>query len=1035
MQKAFAFGNYVINDGESFIDSTITTILEEGIGLPPAKASLAGRTGAWPLFSGMNRSRGRKLTMESHFTESSAADRASKRRYLSAALNPELEETSRLIVADSIAPKDFVDGFGPWGLNIDGTTIEIRSILRDMIATVTGPLYFEDGPEDRQRAMGILNATVNLATNPSVEANATNWSVTANATGTRDLTESKYGGYSYKVVTDGVAAGEGSVYTQSGLTATTEYTFSVWVKAPLAAVMELEIDDTTDTTTQAFTGTGEWQRVHVAHTMAAGETVATITVQTKTSAQEITIYVDALQVEASDFPTIYCDGDQHGSVWSGTVHASTSNRGNTQFNLDAEVEHISNVSALTFRFKVKMPLDANADWPDGNQYIMYAYNSVSEAIDLEFDRADDRFRVVYNGGTVLTSPLQTFSKGDWLDIVFTLDTVNSLHALYIDSTAVDTDTTAKSPTAFVEWNLGSSYDGTAQADWIFSEFDVWDRALTATEVASIVSEGTVAGRARWLDAFCEQANVLNVRGKPTDRGMISRLIASGDVRWQSGDGDFWSFLMSDDQDTMSIVVDSDDDVYPIIRIEPQTTKTGGFAYKVFQAVHWQAPQGYYFFKYPTQIRAGWDTGALTTAKMQADGDDLRVYVDGVEVDRWLVDMDTASTDVWINLNWKPAIPFTLAHDIGAGEAATTLTMNESVSKMPSQGILMINSEYFVYSGKINAEKQFTGVVRASHGSIAAGHSTDDDVLWLQHEIYIVYGNSTLAAPDVDDEYKPMFVLGSSTNDSWVYTHFGDGDYNRTGLWLKQAIRVQFNQDELEFYTDSDYTDSDPYDAIGIYALAPMVKGRWFLYNPCGITNANFTGGRKKNTTSGIWASVIKSSIDAYWWPIEYEIPEPAATGGWENWSRNEALTAGSVYVALQIGIGFDIDTGWVYVTGTLVDADGCTITLDTTYTPNVTDGAEQDNYELVATIANVTTGESILVELQMAEDEILELDSLNKTITYLEDGSRQMQTLTLVEGARRDWLRLVPGLNQLTWSDTGTTRVELNIYFARRYFE
>ena len=46
-----------------------------------------------------------------------------------------------------------------------------------------------------------------------------------------------------------------------------------------------------------------------------------------------------------------------------------------------------------------------------------------------------------------------------------------------------------------------------------------------------------------------------------------------------------------------------------------------------------------------------NTAALVTAgKMQADGDDLRVFVDNVEVNRWLANMNTTSTNIWINLN-------------------------------------------------------------------------------------------------------------------------------------------------------------------------------------------------------------------------------------------------------------------------------------------------------------------------------------------------------------------------------------------------
>lgn len=1031
-QKPLAIGTFIINDELTSANATIRSTLSGAVGFSRARAQLAARHGRWPLVSGLRR-RGNRLTLLTAFMESVASDRYTQRRNLLEALNPELEDVSRLIAADTIAPRGLIDGFGPWDVTYDDTTVYVRSLLRNMQATLTGPLYFEDGPEDRQKAIGILNANVNLVINPSVETNATNYSVTANATGSRDSTESKHGSYSYKVVTDGVGAGEGGIYTQSGLTATNTYTFSAWVKAPLAATMELEVDDTTDTTTEAFTGTGEWQRVHVTHTMAAGETVATFTVQTVTSAQAITFYTDAIQIEASTFPAIYCDGDQHGSTWSGTAHASTSSRDNTQFDLDDYTDLISDISTLTFRFVLRVPLDANADWPSGNSVFMSAYGSISDGISIEFDRADDRFRVLLNGSTVLTSTLQTFSKGDWLEIIFTLDTDNNSYVLYIDSAVDDTDTTSKSASTPTQWNLGSDYDNTEHADWIFSEFDVWDRILTSTEVAAIFSAGTIAGRARWLEVLCEAAQPLVIGQAPTDKGIVSSLSIHDDVRWRSMDGDVWRFLMYGDNGTMSITVDSDDEVYPVIRVKPLDTKTGGFGYKLFQGIQWKADQGY--TKYPTRIIDGWDTASLTPAKMQADGDDLRVFVDGSPIDRWLYDMDSANTDVWCNINFDPAREFTLAHDIGAGESVTTLTVNESTGGMRNSGILKINSEYFVYSWKNNSEKQFTGVTRAAHGSSAGAHSTDDDVLWIQHEIYIMYGDSShTSSPTANPKYKPMFDLATSTNGTWTYTTFGDSDGKRLGRWTKQLISTIWSlPDDPEFYTDSDYANADPYDAIGIYAASYLAWGRWHLYNPCGISAANFTGGRKKYTSSGVWGSVIRSSTNGIDWTQEYEIPEPTATGVWENWSRNETLDAGSLYVALQIGENTIGSPPWV--TDTYVDADACAITITAANVMGVTDGSEEANYELDVTIKNVTTDESIQLSFQMEEDKVLEVDSASKTLIYIDNGSRQMQALTLVESARRNWLRLLPGLNELTWSDVGTVQVELVIYCDRRYFE
>jgi len=86
-------------------------------------------------------------------------------------------------------------------------------------------------------------------------------------------------------------------------------------------------------------------------------------------------------------------------------------------------------------------------------------------------------------------------------------------------------------------------------------------------------------------------------------------------------------------------------------------------------------------------------------------------------------------------------------------------------------------------------------------------------------------------------------------------------------------------------------------------------------------------------------------------------------------------------------------------------------------------------------IENTATGDSIALSLVMGLDETLEVDTDGKTVTLLADGSGQLQALTLVGGARRDWLRLVDGENELSFEDTGTEELEIVLVWDRRLFE
>lgn len=100
---------------------------------------------------------------------------------------------------------------------------------------------------------------------------------------------------------------------------------------------------------------------------------------------------------------------------------------------------------------------------------------------------------------------------------------------------------------------------------------------------------------------------------------------------------------------------------PVIRITPTEQRTETTA-----AVGWRYRQRWMvanmgdepLFRYPVLIPLG-DTTGLTTAKALASGDDLRVWLHGLEQSRTLVDWGTADTGVWVIV---PALP--------AGEALT-----------------------------------------------------------------------------------------------------------------------------------------------------------------------------------------------------------------------------------------------------------------------------------------------------------------------------------------------------------------------------
>lgn len=538
--------------------------------------------------------------------------------------------------------------------------------------------------------------------------------------------------------------------------------------------------------------------------------------------------------------------------------------------------------------------------------------------------------------------------------------------------------------------------------------------------------GTGGGNDRYMYAICEE-----LQAAPNDENnytFVATLRVHGDVRWRENTASTQSWAITGTADTESVTNNGKDDAYPVLTITPTDAKTGGYAYRAYANIKWRATDG--ATRYPVDIVANaLDTDALVTAtKMQADGDDLRVWVDGVQVTRWLQDINTTTTQVWVNLDFQPKKEFSLVTAIASGATPpATIDIGEDISSMPDEGYVFVADELFHYTGKNNANRQFTGITRGELGTATAAHATTHLVLWLQHVVEIFYGNASATAPVGNDTYKPIFSL-ASTNASWVYADFGAGEVAtpcvRAGAWAQTARSAT----QYTPYTADAGATADPWSEIGLLSNTTglgVARALWYVYNPCGITNANFTNGEKYQTDdNSVWQARVLSAISTSLWRTEYNIIKPDPVATWDTWSTNEALTANSKYVGFEL-----ITTG----AGDYLEVADCTLTLNNY--PVIVLSAEIGNYELDCTITNNTTGDIMGIRFNMALDEDLQVDSYNKTIVYLLNNSNQLQALTLTGGARKDWLKLQPGANELQFDDTGTNGVTIALSWEERHYQ
>lgn len=372
--------------------------------------------------------------------------------------------------------------------------------LRKQTATISGAFHQAAGRWAGTKALRIEPAGTNLVVNPSFEVNVTDgWeaagaggsvsrSTVCAVVGTASCKFSQTDASSY-VQTDTLVTNpaQGAVYTAYFYIRTDD-------AASIGDTVRLRIYEKGGATGNAYTQTettvtSTWQKVEVTRTVVENDrTILLLLVEVSGSANTHYLYFDSVQVEATAYATSFIDGTLGtGYSWAGAAHNSTSSRTDTEVNLDVLVDLISSNDIFSMAMWVQMPYDHDATWPDDGA------GSVRHIVQLLgvgnlfffYDTLNEDFRVYYNAGTRLDSSAQTFNAGDWMHLVITFDYSADNYKLYANGVEEDTNADVLSAQAYTDWTLGSETDGTDQSGYAFSEYAVFDRVLTAAEVAAM----------------------------------------------------------------------------------------------------------------------------------------------------------------------------------------------------------------------------------------------------------------------------------------------------------------------------------------------------------------------------------------------------------------------------------------------------------------------------------------------------------------------------------------------------------------------
>lgn len=118
-----------------------------------------------------------------------------------------------------------------------------------------------------------------------------------------------------------------------------------------------------------------------------------------------------------------------------------------------------------------------------------------------------------------------------------------------------------------------------------------------------------------------------------------------------------------------------------------------------------------------------DNTPILFSEALCNGDDLRVYVNDVEVERWPDFTNVADISIWVNLTLPPAVAVTLVDNISAASPADggTLELLEGVAHLPERGLIIFDDEIIGYNGRDVPARKVLNVERGALGSTAAAH--------------------------------------------------------------------------------------------------------------------------------------------------------------------------------------------------------------------------------------------------------------------------------------------------------------------------
>lgn len=434
-----------------------------------------------------------------------------------------------------------------------------------------------------------------------------------------------------------------------------------------------------------------------------------------------------------------------------------------------------------------------------------------------------------------------------------------------------------------------------------------------------------------------------------------------------------------------------------------------------------------------------DNVVMYQSLVQADGDDIRVMINGVEVERWLsgtVYSDT-TLKIWNVSDWPPGISMTLKTTLASsGETRIVLKNTEAnkkaINRLPDKGILYLDTEAIAYTSK-NINKLSLTIANNGRGikdTTAAGHTAGITFYWIPLDIVIVYGNMTAETPVQTDIKKPCFSLDNSTNTNWRYdsadSTFGDVAGLRAGAWKpsrpKGVYSNWYTGDQGTFGTDP-VTDMGAeivsYQSGALYKVE-TARMLWTLSVNAGFTSISSLGEKYKSNSNTPWPTTrLQSSKDAVTWVNEWTEATPGSAATWTAWTHaSESVPSGTKHLRFDFfGAVNAVSGATARNEVNLGSAGSMGVSLESANVPQITVVAQATSYFVDFTLDGTTTGEGFSYALSMKINTALTINTKDRTVSY-ED---RLLAPPELNSTRMEWFRLQPGANDVTYTANSTT--------------